>query len=534
MASPAIEQRGNVLPPGQRNQPPGQVGYAQFGQYAPVSAPFGQQSMAPGNGMYAQGNPYYVPPSTSGKPGMPPGNWQMPGANGGAPPYGNNFPQPNNMEPGGKKARKKKRRFPIWARVVVGILTFFLILTSVGAYYYYVDFAPAVGNDTGQTVHRLSGDVPNSGRGSSNSSGILSGGRFNILLLGSDDDYKSTVINGGVLAQTDIVVSVDPASHTVSMLSIPRDSWVDIPGHGMGKLDQAYLLGGGGANGAALSMATIHQDFGIYIDHYAWVGLSGFVKVIDTVGGIDINVLHPITDDAYPDDTGKGAIDPYAVKRLYIAPGPQHLSGLQALEYVRSRHADLVGDFGRSVRQQQVLSQLKYKLESPSIINELPQLAQDLNGYVKTDMQLTDVFNLMYFAKGLTSQQIGSHTLGPPYSTTANIDTSAGQQSVVVLDCAKVIPLIAQLFAIGNQATCQQVSMNAPLAIPITPSAKTTHASSPQANTPAVPEASGSPVQAVQTSALSLTGAFTDFLGIHSLLDLLLLAVFESPIALQV
>ncbi len=141
--------------------------------------------------------------------------------------------------------------------------------------------------------------------------------------------------------------------------------------------------------------------------------------MINTVGGIDINVLHPITDDAYPDDTGKGATDPYAYKRLYIAPGPQHLDGLTALEYVRSRHADLVGDFGRSVRQQQILSQLKYKLDNPSVLGELPQLAQDLDGYVKTDMQLQDVFNLLYFAKSLNQSQIGQYTLGPPYSTTA-------------------------------------------------------------------------------------------------------------------
>lgn len=465
----------------------------------------------------------------------PQGNWQMPAANGGVPPYGQRPYAPNDMNPNRKKARKKKRRFPIWARVIVGILTFLLILTSAGVYYYYANFSKAVGDITGQPLQRRAGDNPGVGKNSNNTNGILSGGRFNILLLGSDDDYKSRVINGGVLAQTDIVVSVDPASHSVSMLSIPRDSWVNVPGFGMRKLDQAYLLGGGGANGAALSMATIHQDFGIYIDHYAWVGLSGFVKVIDTVGGIDINVLHPITDDAYPDDTGKGATDPYAVKRLYIAPGPQHLDGLQALEYVRSRHADLVGDFGRSVRQQQILNQLKYKLDSPSVINELPQLAQDLDGYVKTDMQLTDVFNLMYFAKNLNQNQIGHYTLGPPYSTTANITTSSGQQSVVVLDCAKVVPLIAQVFAIGNQAACQQVDVNNPLAVPTTPATTTSNGSLPQkADALAVPKAAAAPWQAAQLGALSLGIGNYDFLGIHSLLDLLFLIVFESPAALQI
>ena len=448
----------------------------------------------------------------------------------GAPPYRQGPPDGKVAQPSRRKnTRKKKRRFPIWARVAVGFLTFLLIVVSVGAYYYYANFSKPLSDITGQTVTRIKGDEnPNAGRNGSNNGGILSGGRFNILLLGSDDDYKSVVINQGILAQTDIVVSIDPASKTVSMFSIPRDSWVNVPGFGMHKLDEAYLLGGGGTNGAALSMATIHQDFGIYISQYAWVGLSGFVNVINTVGGIDINVLHPITDDAYPDDTGKGATDPYAYKRLYIAPGPQHLDGLTALEYVRSRHADLVGDFGRSVRQQQILSQLKYKLDNPSVIGELPQLAHDLDGYVKTSMQLQDVFNLLYFAKSLNQGQIGQYTLGPPYSSTTTINN----QAVVVLDCAKVVPLIQKIFAIGSAATCQQVDTNNPMAVPARVVAATSGNVPAQADVPAA--SSSTSWQAAQASALSLFNGNSDFLGIHSLLDLVFLVAFESPAALQI
>jgi len=519
-----------------------------MGQQSPVmgpgSMPYGQSGQAgfssmPPNGMYPAGGPGMGPLATQSTPGMPPGNWQMAGPNG-APPYMHmqGPPPPNGKGPqsnGRENKRKKTRRFPIWARVAVGFLTFLFIAVSAGAYYYYVYFSKPLSDITGQTVKRLPGDEnPNAGRSSSNS-GILSGGRFNILLLGSDDDYKSKVINGGILAQTDIVVSVDPVSKTVSMFSIPRDSWVNVPGFGMHKLDQAYLLGGGGATGAALSMATIHQDFGIYISHYAWVGLSGFVSVINTVGGIDINVLHPITDDAYPDDTGKGATDPYAYKRLYIAPGPQHLDGLTALEYVRSRHADLVGDFGRSVRQQQILSQLKYKLDNPSVLSELPQLAQDLDGYVKTDMQLQDVFNLLYFAKSLNQGQIGQYTLGPPYSTTANINTSSGVQSVVILDCARVVPFIDKIFAIGSAATCQQVDANNPMAVPSAQVAATPGSAPAQADVPVAPAAPASTSwQAAQASTMSLASGAGDFLGIHSLLDLVFLVAFESPAALQV
>ncbi len=409
-------------------------------------------------------------------------------------------------------------------------------MTGSGAYYYYTNFAAPVSKITGQTVTRIKGDNAPQGRNANSGGSILSGGRINILLLGSDDDYKSVYINHGILAQTDIVVSIDPASKTVSMFSIPRDSWVDVPGYGMHKLDEAYSLGGGGTNGAALSMATIHQDFGIYINQYAWVGLSGFVKVIDTVGGIDMDLIHPITDDAYPDDTGKGATDPYAYKRLYLSPGPQHLDGLTALEYVRSRHADLVGDFGRSVRQQQILDQLKYKLDNPNIIGELPALANDLSGSVKTSMQLTDVFSLLYFAKSLGSGSFHNYTLGPPYSTTAQITSSGSTNDIVVLDCSKVQPLIAQIFALGNSATCGQVDTNNPYAVPVISPATPTTGSTGQIAPSTVPATNvwQSARQLAQASTMGLSNSISDLSGIRSLLDLMFAVVFESPAAMLV
>src|SRR5260370_16777533 len=106
------------------------------------------------------------------------------------------------------------------------------------------------------------------------------------------------------------------------------------------------------AGGVRLAWHSIGKDYGIPIDLFAWIGLDGFSSVINTLGGLDIDVTHPLLDDNYPDDTGPGthASNPYAVKRLYRAPGPQHLTGDQALEYVRSRHPHLVGDIGRTHR----------------------------------------------------------------------------------------------------------------------------------------------------------------------------------------
>src|SRR5260370_24858719 len=240
------------------------------------------------------------------------------------------FVQGPQCEDQKKGWRKKKRRFPIWARLAVAVLASFIILSGTGFYYYEANFAAPVKNIVGHTAPLHKGeDNPNLARG--NSGDILSGGRINILLLGSDTDTK---FQNGYLAQTDIVVTIDPATKSVGMLSIPRDLYINVPGYGMMKLDEAFYYGDTYNNhdGVGLSRLTISQDFGIPINYYAWVGLSGSIKVVDTAGGVDIDVTHPITDDIYPDDTTNSK-DIYAYKRLYPAPGPQHLDSHASLQH---------------------------------------------------------------------------------------------------------------------------------------------------------------------------------------------------------
>jgi LCP family protein required for cell wall assembly len=426
-----------------------------------------------------------------------------------------------------KQKQRKKRRVPIWARLVLCIILLLLVtVEGVGGYYYFT-LSSTLKNVTGQKVTRLKGDDdPNVGR--NNSSGdILSGGRLNILLLGSDTDQK---FNNTYLAQTDIVVTVDPASKTVGMLSIPRDFYINIPGVGMHKLDEAY-----GYGGVALSRLTIYQDFGIPINYYAWVGLDGFIKVIDTVGGVDVDVLHPITDDNYPDDIGDHGKDIFAVKRLYLAPGPQHLDGPSALEYVRSRHADLIGDFGRSARQQQVLTQLKTKLNNPDIFGKLQEIANDLNGFVKTDMQLTDILRLMNFARNLDQSKINRVILSGQYS---NVGTLPDGTSVVFPHCAQIVPVISRMFALGSNARCniQANSGNSPILA----------SASKPASAWSQGDASGGPYtqppsdstwqtasQMATASKMTLQGNRSELFGIRGLLDLLFLVICESPGAMQ-
>lgn len=428
----------------------------------------------------------------------------------------NSGPQGPAGRLGPDKKRKRARRVPIWARVVIGALLFFLVLGGAVFAYYQIYFAGSVSHIIGQQVQMAPGEEnPNANL----NDGILSGPRINILLLGSDTDQK---FQGQYIAQTDIVVTIDPGTHSVGMLSIPRDFYIPIPGYGLHKLDEAYGLGG-----VDLSRRTIEQDFGIPINYYAWVGLDGFIKVINEVGGVDVDVLHPIVDDNYPDDVGANANNPYALKRLYLAPGPQHLDGPTALEYVRSRHADLVGDFGRSARQQQVLSALKTKLSNPTVFGHLSAIASDLQGFLKTDMQLSDVLKLMYFARSLDINNINRLILGPPYASAgvAPAGTPDAGADVVFPNCVKIIPAIAQMLQLGERAACNVIGEgggSAPL---------------PVAYRTGQPSAFAVRVNNVVDRPQSMTNALpgnTDgdpasLFGVQSLLDLMLMGVFETP-----
>jgi polyisoprenyl-teichoic acid--peptidoglycan teichoic acid transferase len=290
----------------------------------------------------------------------------------------------------------------------------------------------------------------------------INGRAWNILLLGSDNDNK--YVFPALLTQVMLVVHVDPDANTIQMVSIPRDSWVMVPElNQMHKIDQAFFYGATQHNsfedGVRLARETIEQDYGISIDRYGWVGLSGFAKVINTLGGVDVDVTHPLVDDTYPNDTGKQSStnDPNAYQRLYLAPGPQHLNGEESLDYVRSRHADLIGDIGRTQRQQQVLQALKQRLNVTNVADNFQALLKDLQGQVYTDLSETEILAFASFARGLNTSAIQRVTLGPGngtqnYGSYANVyDSSAGSnQDVILPDCENIQPLINQIFGLGD------------------------------------------------------------------------------------
>lgn len=265
---------------------------------------------------------------------------------------------------------------------------------------------------------------------------LLGRQRINILVLGSDNDRK--IQEKRPLTQSMIVVSIDPVHNKVNLLSIPRDLYVNIPGFGMDKIDVAAKDGG-----ISLARATVERVLGRKIDYTAWIGLEGFRDVIDTFGGLTVNVLHPIVDDFYPDDTRPG--NPYAYTRIFIPAGWRHMSGRQALQYVRSRHADAVGDFGRSARQQELLLALRRKANGWSLLFKIPDIARELRGKVRTDLSLRQVLDLARLSRRIQMNQIHRYVLqAPTYST---YGTSAKSGSILIPKWKAIKPLLARVFA---------------------------------------------------------------------------------------
>src|SRR5438445_9892926 len=261
----------------------------------------------------------------------------------------------------------RRRRASRLHPVRIGALTLFCLILSgaAGAAAYFFPVVVAGVGQTGQTVVV----PPNRSPGLRTPQAAASpGAPFTVLLLGSDDDGK----NKSPLTQSMILVRVEPASKHVTMLSIPRDLWVPLSTGGSAKIDAAYAYGG-----ASAAIATVERNFHVHIDEYAWVGLTGLIKLIDQLGGIDLFVTNPVLDDFYPDDIGGG--DLYGYKRVAGLPGAQHLDGASALQYVRSRHNDVNGDFGRSARQQQVLLAIKAKASTLNAA-DLPDIVNALSG----------------------------------------------------------------------------------------------------------------------------------------------------------
>ncbi len=301
-----------------------------------------------------------------------------------------------------------------------------------GGFAYFLPAAMTAWQATGQVVHIPSPSPTDLFTASpSPSSSPVATGDFTVLLLGSDDDSKFSADH--VLTQSMILVRIRPATKQVTMLSIPRDLYVPFSTGGTGKIDGAYSYGGAGA-----AIATVERDFGVHVDDYIWVGLLGLIKVIDAIGGIDVVTSNPVIDDFYPQDVFSSSA--YGYERVAVLPGPQHLDGVHAMQYVRSRHGDLESDFGRSQRQQQVLLAIRQKAKQLAP-EDIPAIAAAIGGELKTNISVSQVTQMLPLAASFDNPDgIQQIVLLPPYTHGGGPGTS------VIPNWGLILPLVHRYF----------------------------------------------------------------------------------------
>jgi polyisoprenyl-teichoic acid--peptidoglycan teichoic acid transferase len=263
-------------------------------------------------------------------------------------------------------------------------------------------------------------------------------GRVNILVLGIDRRPGEAFVS-----RTDsmMVISMNPQTKTATVLSLPRDLYVQIPGYGQDRINTALVYGalnGDYLDGAALAMQTVSFNLDIPIHHFILVDFGAFTRAVDQLGGVTVNVPYAIDDPNYPDMN-------YGYDPLYIPAGLQQFDGSLALKYARTRHAD--SDFNRAYRQQQILFAMRDQAMSLGIgefLRRAPSLYRDLESGVRTDLSLDQMLRLGKTMSDIPRETIRSGVLDTNY--VSSYRTPAGA-SVLLLNQEAAFPFIQSLFS---------------------------------------------------------------------------------------
>lgn len=321
---------------------------------------------------------------------------------------------PASDRPVALKAPPRVRKRRNWRRRTV--LTIAVILVALIGFGVYLD----------QNLQRVAAMPANSVAESDGTNYLIVGSDSRAGLTAEDEENLATGDAAG--QRTDTIMLVHSGSSGSVLVSLPRDSYVPIAGHGSGKLNSAYALGG-----PQLLISTVEAATGLRVDHYAEIGFGGFVGAVDAVGGITMDIPEAIKDP-------KAGLD--------IKAGTQELDGATALGYVRTR-ATASSDFGRVARQRALLSALIAKATSPAtLLNpfRVVPLANAMTGTITVDDgdHLWNVASLGLALRGVSGGDGVATTV--PVGSTPNI----GGQSVVKWDKTRASALFE---AIKNDRT---------------------------------------------------------------------------------
>ncbi len=244
----------------------------------------------------------------------------------------------------------------IFAIIFGIILVLFLAVVGMGAKLYW-DVSKSM-DKTYETVERSKKSQVN----------LNNKEPFSVLLLGIDTGDDGRVEQGR--SDTTIVATVNPRDKQTTLVSLARDTYVDIPGQGkQDKLNHAYAFGG-----ASLAMDTVENYLNIPINHYVSINMAGLKELVNAVGGIEVNNNMTFSQDGYDFTIGKISLD-----------------GEQALSYSRMRYEDPNGDYGRQERQRKVIEGIVQKVLSLNSVSNYQQILTAVSDNMKTDLSFDDM-----------------------------------------------------------------------------------------------------------------------------------------------
>lgn len=287
------------------------------------------------------------------------------------------------------RIRAKKKRRKVIGGIAAAILA--VLVVGGGAAFAYVNYLNG----------KLSGDIDSEVLNELEDQSLSE--PFYMLLMGtdkSDDRDASGEFGDSYRSDSMMLARIDPQQKKVTLVSIERDTLVNIDGYGVNKINAAYAYGG-----AALTVKTVSEFAGVPISHYAEINFDGFKAVVDALGGVDVNVSIEIDDD----EAGG-----------YLAAGEQTINGDQALILCRSRHAyeDAGyggGDYYRAANQRMVLGAIAKKLLASDPAT-MAGTVTALCDYITTDMSVTDIAALANSMRGMDASTDIYSTMNPTTS----------------------------------------------------------------------------------------------------------------------
>jgi LCP family protein required for cell wall assembly len=224
--------------------------------------------------------------------------------------------------------------------------------------------------------------------------------RVTVLLMGLD--YRDWQSGDTPHSDTMILLSIDPVTKMASMLSIPRDLWVSIPGFDYGRINEAYFNGAAfklPGGGPELARRTVEQFIGVPVQYYAVIEFNAFIKFIDELDGVQVKPDQPVTIEKF----GGGQRQVLEADKTYT------LDGELALAYARERHTQ-GGDIDRARRQQEVILSIRNRIlkyqNLPELIAKAPALYQDLSSGIYTNLNLKEAIQLGMLGLQLDASQI--------------------------------------------------------------------------------------------------------------------------------